>query len=161
MSRVVWRTWVIWHQLAPRRRDDSAVGTRLAGSGDCGGRDAEEPLEIERPSSALSPMEMTSRQFTDERGEVWHVWPVHPESLERRIADDPHLSRGVERRAKRESRVRVTNPEMAGGWLAFESRTERRRLGPIPESWVDMDEVALRSLLARATPADSSRRLLK
>jgi hypothetical protein len=106
-------------------------------------------------------METTSRQFTDERGVVWNVWPVHPESLERRIADDPHLSPPIERRERRATRVRVTNPLMANGWLAFESATERRRLGPIPNSWIEMDESGLRSLLARATPAGKSQRLLK
>jgi len=106
-------------------------------------------------------METTSRQFTDERGEVWNVWPVHPESLERRIAENPLLTQSAERRTRRESRVRVTNPLMASGWLAFECRTERRRLAPIPESWTEMDEAALRSLLVRAKPSGSSQRLLK
>ena len=104
---------------------------------------------------------MASCEFSDERGEVWHVWAVHPDSLERRIADDPHLAPATERRVKRETRIKVTNPLMANGWLAFESRTERRRLAPIPEGWCDMDEGALRELLAQAAIADSSQRLLK
>jgi hypothetical protein len=104
---------------------------------------------------------MASRDFADDRGEVWQVWAVHPETLERRLADDPHLTPLAERRVKRETRVRVTNPVMANGWLAFENRTERRRLAPIPAGWEELDEVALRALLEKAVPAGSSQRLLK
>jgi hypothetical protein len=103
---------------------------------------------------------MASREFSDDRGEVWHVWAVLPESLERRIAEDSHFAPQVERRTKRESRVKVSNPLMAGGWLAFENRTERRRLAPIPEDWSEMDETGLRSLLANAAIAGNTQRLL-
>jgi hypothetical protein len=106
-------------------------------------------------------MDTPSRLFTDDRGETWHVWAVHPDTLERRIADDPHLNKGGERRVRRQSRIRVTNPLMINGWLAFESRSERRRVGPIPDSWAELDEDGLRALLARAKPASTSRRLLK
>ena len=104
---------------------------------------------------------MASREFTDDRGEVWQVWAIEPESLERRIADDPLLAPPVERRVKPESRVRVTNPVMMNGWLAFENRTERRRLAPIPDGWSDMDETTLRSLLSKAANAASAQRLLE
>ena len=103
---------------------------------------------------------MSSREFTDDRGEVWQVWAVLPESLERRIADDPNLAPPVERRVKRESRVKVSNPLMAGGWLAFENRTERRRFAPIPADWSAMEETELRSLLSQAASVGSTQRLL-
>jgi hypothetical protein len=104
---------------------------------------------------------MASREFTDERGEIWQVWAIQPESLERRIENDPHLSPPAERRVKRESRVRVNNPVMANGWLAFENRVEKRRLAPIPDGWVEMDETDLRSLLAKAAAAGNAQRLLE
>jgi hypothetical protein len=104
---------------------------------------------------------MASREFTDDRGEVWEVWAVEPESLDRRTAENDHPTPPLERRATRESRVRVTNPLLANGWLAFESRNERRRFAPIPESWTDLDEVALRALLTRATAAGDAQRLLE
>jgi hypothetical protein len=113
------------------------------------------------PCHRVESMESTSRQFTDDRGELWNVWPVYAESLERRIAEDRLLTRRVERRMRRADRVRVTNPLMANGWLAFESRTERRRFAPIPHSWSEMDETALRSLLVQAKPAGAIQRLLK
>lgn len=101
---------------------------------------------------------MTSREFTDERGEVWQVWAVHPDGLERRLA---HLTPPIERRIRPEARVKVTNPLMINGWLAFEGRTERRRLAPIPEGWTEMDDQALRALLARGEDAGKIQRLLK
>ena len=106
-------------------------------------------------------MEMQWREFTDDRGAVWRVWPVDPDSLERRIGEDPVLSPVVERRSKRESRLRVSNPLMVHGWLAFESHMERRRLAPIPDAWVEMDEAALRGLLAQATPVGTAARILE
>ncbi|HZI41092.1 MAG TPA: hypothetical protein VFD67_05295 [Gemmatimonadaceae bacterium] len=103
---------------------------------------------------------MASREFSDDRGEVWQVWAVLPESLERRIAEDQHLAPPADRRTRRESRVKVSNPLMASGWLAFENRTERRRLAPIPDDWSEMDEPQLRSLLAKAAIAGNTQRLL-
>ena len=104
---------------------------------------------------------MASREFTDDRGEVWQVWHVDPESLERRITEDPHLTPTGERRSRPESRLKVSNPLMANGWLAFESRMERRRLAPVPDGWAEMDQDALRALLARAAAAAETHRILK
>lgn len=39
------------------------------------------------------------------------------------------------------------------GWLSFDSGTERRRLGPIPEGWHAMPDEALSAVCARAEPA--------
>ena len=104
---------------------------------------------------------MASREFTDERGGVWRVWDVQPESLERRMASDPHLRPAMERRRAPQSRVKVSNPHMAQGWLAFECRSERRRLAPIPERWEEMSADELRQLLARARPSGPVRRLIE
>jgi hypothetical protein len=103
---------------------------------------------------------MTSREFTDDRGEVWQVWAIHPEGLERRIAEDPVPPPPIERRTRRETRVKVTNPLMTDGWLAFESRTERRRLAPVPDAWEALDDAALRELLGRAVATGNTQRLL-
>lgn len=103
---------------------------------------------------------MASREFTDDRGVVWQVWAVEPDSLERRTAENPQLAPSVERRTTRKGRVRVTNPLMANGWLAFESHTERRRFAPIPEAWAEMDEGVLRELLTKASTAGNAQRLL-
>ena len=104
---------------------------------------------------------MASREFTDERGGLWRVWEVQPESLERRMASDPHLRPAMERRRAPQSRVKVSNPHMAHGWLAFESRSERRRLAPIPEQWEQMSPAELCELLARARPSRPVRRLIE
>ena len=104
---------------------------------------------------------MTSREFTDERGELWRVWDVHPDSLERRMANDHHLRPAHERRRTPQVRVRVSDPVMSHGWLAFENRYERRRLAPIPEGWQEMDATQLRHLLADARPTGRARRLIE
>ena len=104
---------------------------------------------------------MASREFSDARGEPWRVWDVHPESLERRLAEDPILRPAIERRRKLHARLRPSSPRLAEGWLAFESRSERRRLAPIPPGWEELDAEGLRALLARAEPAGKPRRLLE
>ena len=45
---------------------------------------------------------------------------------------------------------RSVNPELSGGWLAFESPIEKRRLAPIPEGWEDLDDESLAELCDRA-----------
>jgi hypothetical protein len=68
---------------------------------------------------------MPIRQFEDADGVGWQVWATTP-------------TRGNVR------------PQFASGWLAFESQDERRRLAPVPESWAEADDGALRELLAQA-----------
>jgi len=121
-----------------------------------GSRDAEDRKGFPRWGVLVA-----SREFTDDRGDPWQVWAVEPDSLERRVADDPLLRPAVERRVRMETRVKVTNPLMADGWLTFEGRMERRRLAPIPAGWSEMDENALRELLANAISAASAQRLLE
>ena len=104
---------------------------------------------------------MASREFTDERGRLWRVWEVQPESLERRMASDPHLRPAIERRRAPQLRVKVSNPHMVHGWLAFEIQSERRRLAPIPDQWEQMSVTELRELLARARPSGPVRRLIE
>jgi hypothetical protein len=68
---------------------------------------------------------MPLREFNDADGVGWRVW-----------ATTPTLGN--------------VRPQFAGGWLAFESRDERRRLAPVPEAWAEVDDGALRELLAQA-----------
>jgi hypothetical protein len=68
---------------------------------------------------------MPIREFDDADGVGWRVWATTP-------------TRGNVR------------PQFAGGWLAFESPGERRRLAPFPETWAEADDGALRGLLAQA-----------
>ena len=70
---------------------------------------------------------MSYRTFQDANGEEWQAWDVFPSTD-----------------------VRHT---LQGGWLTFQSATEKRRLAPVPLYWVSMDEGELRRLLDSAKPA--------
>ena len=103
---------------------------------------------------------MAYRQFTDASGAEWTVYDVNPRMQERRAGDrrDPtHYNdesqldrRGDDRRATVTTGrpVRITR-----GWLCFESKTERRRLQPIPNGWHVMSESELVGLLEQARVA--------
>lgn len=69
---------------------------------------------------------MALRTFTDAEGTEWQVWDNIPDRL-------------------------VSNT-LEGGWLTFQSPTEKRRLAPIPLYWVTADEEELARLLATARP---------
>ena len=71
---------------------------------------------------------MTHREFVL-HGERWEVWEVRP----------------GERGEPRDVR-----PELTGGWLAFGSSTETRRLAPIPAGWTELPTDALGELCERA-----------
>jgi hypothetical protein len=75
---------------------------------------------------------MAVRDFTDDGGVSWRVWAVDPETVEPRPRAEDYLG------------------DYLGGWLCFESATERRRLARYPADWERLDEPALRKLLARA-----------
>jgi hypothetical protein len=70
---------------------------------------------------------MSYRTFQDASGEEWQAWDVFPSTD-----------------------VRHT---LQGGWLTFQSATEKRRLAPVPLYWVSADEAELRRLLESAKPA--------
>ena len=94
------------------------------------------------------------RQFTDAEGRSWDVWEVIPQMAERR---EGHTDVPVERRA--DSKPRASLPvEMRAGWLAFESRHERRRLAPAPQGWELLSDGELVELLERATLVSKVRR---
>ncbi len=75
-------------------------------------------------------MEASHREFRDTEGERWEVWETHP----RRRGDPDRIA-----------------AELAGGWLAFESAKEKRRLAPIPDDWKTLSDEELAALCATAT----------
>lgn len=54
------------------------------------------------------------------QGQRWEVWEV-----------------------RRRQEHRSVDPELAEGWLTFESAAEKRRLAPIPEGWEELDDETL------------------
>lgn len=83
---------------------------------------------------------MASREFTDSADVVWRVWDVTPTHLH-------PVTRGEE----------YMEP-WAGGWLAFESATEKRRLvAPYPSRWAEFDLKQLEALCRAAQPVGSKR----
>jgi len=69
---------------------------------------------------------MAHRTFKDAEGRDWEVWDVVPSKWVGRTLD--------------------------GGWLAFQSGTDRRRLNLLPLYWATAPETELRELLERAKP---------
>lgn len=102
---------------------------------------------------------MSHRTFTDRGGRVWQVWQVYPAFTERR-AKRSDVPVKQERRRHRESRANL--PEgFRDGWLAFEWRTERRRLAPTPIGWEAMSDDQLAELVERAVSKAKPRRLIE
>jgi hypothetical protein len=87
---------------------------------------------------------MSHREFRDEDGRAWEVWDVHPSNFEPQLAS-------VERSGRRTGRMNLPN-ELLGGWLAFKSDGESRRLAPIPNRWVALDDQDLALLVRIAKP---------
>ena len=75
---------------------------------------------------------MAVRDFVDEDGTRWRVWPVLRSSIHPKTAAEDYLG------------------EYGDGWLCFESANERRRLARYPEDWEKMTEKDLCRLLERA-----------
>ncbi|AHG88594.1 hypothetical protein J421_1057 [Gemmatirosa kalamazoonensis] len=81
------------------------------------------------------------RSISDDYGVVWQVWAVLPVWLERHRLVDPATGR---------ERLPLP-PDFASGWLAFESATgERRRWGPVPDGWEELEDSAIAAILQRA-----------
>lgn len=77
---------------------------------------------------------MATREFTDSTGIEWRVWDVTPAHLHPITRAEEYME------------------PWAGGWLAFESRHERRRLpAPYPSRWVEYDLPNLEGLCRAAT----------
>jgi hypothetical protein len=105
---------------------------------------------------------MPHRTFRDLRGQEWEVWEVHPSAIERRMSAERRSAAraGPPRRRRKESRLTV-DPQLAGGWIAFQSRDERRRLAPIPDGWTHLTDAELARLAEQAESLGKPRRLLE
>ncbi|MFN2564162.1 MAG: hypothetical protein ABR499_04035 [Gemmatimonadaceae bacterium] len=107
---------------------------------------------------------MPHRQFTDSKHTTWEVWDVEPSHAERRRKNaDRRRGRrtsGERRQVEDRSRVRIQT-DLSHGWLAFESKHDRRRLAPIPTGWEGLDASALERLCEQARSIGGPRRLLE
>jgi hypothetical protein len=110
--------------------------------------------ELARDGSA-GDIRLPHRRFRDLFGRDWQVWEVQPTAIlgSARAASGDHNQKNDARGAIR--------GVFEKGWLAFQYDLERRRLAPIPENWVALDEGELRQLLDTATPAGKPRRLIE
>jgi len=118
---------------------------------------------------------MGHRSFTDAAGIHWNVWDVTPQWTERRSGEerrrsdeDPAVDLPVLERRRRQSdrrggagdgpRIRIAEG-LSRGWLAFESKLDKRRLAPIPPGWEELADIELEALCAKASQAPAKRRL--
>lgn len=91
------------------------------------------------------------RTFTDVTGVEWEVWEVYPRLLERRLMRERRAARRGTLERRQVPLGRPTQPrEMLGGWLAFQSRLERRRFVPVPDAWEDATDHELQGYLSRS-----------
>ena len=84
---------------------------------------------------------MASREFTDSKGVAWRVWDVTPAHLHPLTRSEEYME------------------PYAGGWLAFESKFEKRRLvAPYWGRWHEYDLKQLEALLDAAAPVPKKRK---
>jgi hypothetical protein len=87
---------------------------------------------------------MGMRTFRDADGREWRAWDVSPDGTnEIRFRTVGHLP-----------------PEMASGWLCFESGELKRRLTPVPHRWDEDDDASLCTLCSLAVPVTRPARSL-
>lgn len=105
---------------------------------------------------------MTLRTFVAPDGDEWRAWQVIPtlrlndQLLGERRGQDVLAYDGPERRgpdAPRTSAADYVQPQLASGWLCFESDREKRRMAPPPAGWDNCSEPELVNLWSRALPA--------
>ena len=102
---------------------------------------------------------MAHREFTDSIGRAWNVWSVVPERAERR-RKGTETSPAADRRVHQDGEFRVPLGEQwTQGWLAFETKGEKRRLAPIPDDWETATAEQLGRMLERADQIRRPRRL--
>ena len=105
---------------------------------------------------------MAHREFQDDKGRRWTVWDVRPDPRERRAGEERRKRpRGSPDRRQQQLLLSVIGGDLARGWLAFETRGERRRYTPIPDGWLDAPEDELRRIWAGAIPVPPARRLIE
>ena len=81
---------------------------------------------------------MSVREFTDSRNVVWRVWDVTTAQMHPVTKNEEFMG------------------DLADGWLAFESPSEKRRLAaPYPTNWASMSIPELEALCQQAPPVVS------
>lgn len=99
------------------------------------------------------------RLFLDVLGTEWEVWEVYPRLVERRLLRERRAARrhSVERRHVPVGRPTLPR-QILGGWLAFQSKHERRRVIPVPDGWEDLDDRELQALLVHSKVSSRPKR---
>lgn len=108
---------------------------------------------------------MAYKTFVDTRNAYWQVWDVRPDRMERRTMERRRGGsgewKGVERRSGERRRLDerriILDNGLGIGWLVFESKSEKRRLTPIPQDWDTSTEAQLRVLCDNAKVVHSNR----
>lgn len=104
---------------------------------------------------------MAHRIFTDASGREWLAWDVFPAGSAERENDvrpaDMEVPLGDGHGGAANRWTAHLPSAYAGGWLAFEHGTDRRRLAPIPPDWLTVPDVELRRLVERARPVGQPR----
>ena len=103
---------------------------------------------------------MAYREIRDAHGVRWEVWQVTPTMAERRADVVGLLYLKKERRLRVALRV-LLGAAFRGGWLAFKSSDERRRLVPFPREWNTFSDSQLLGLLERSESVGAARRLIE
>ena len=94
---------------------------------------------------------MTHRKIKDGDGRAWDVWEVYPSAVEQRMSGEHPAVPTLDGNKTRRREMRVVVPAaLQQGWLAFQAGDDRRRLAPIPENWIALDDAALMVLLDSA-----------
>ena len=104
---------------------------------------------------------MTTREFVDDDGTLWMMWEVHPALTDRRQVRNPSRPNELEERRKPRSALSPLPGQMRAGWLAIQSATERRRVAPVPEGWVDRTDDELKEMLKSSENTGRRRRLIE
>ena len=105
---------------------------------------------------------MAHREFEDDKGRVWTVWEVRPDRRERRAGEERRKRpRGTPDRRQQQLLLAIVGGDLARGWLAFETRGERRRYTPIPDAWLAASDDDLRTIWRSAVSVPPARRLIE
>jgi hypothetical protein len=103
---------------------------------------------------------MAHRRIKDRYGHEWDVWEVIPAVIDRRIHEARPVQ--IERRTVASRGVAAAvSSELQGGWLAFQSPNEKRRLTPFPQHWASLSNAQILALLERATKVGKPARLVE
>ena len=117
---------------------------------------------VDRAALPLSRSVMPNREFQDDKGRKWTVWEVRPDTRERRAGEERRKRpRGSPDRRHQKLLLALVGGDLARGWLAFETRGERRRYTPIPDGWTDATDDELRTIWQAAVAVPPPRRLIE